>query len=116
LQDDKISAANTTQTRKQIADVQNLFKKSKIKNSSIPPISIWKASWLSISTKKNCKLSRLKKQKIKKKKKSIFPFLKTVLSIKAEISFILDYTIFLYILFACLIFFLNLEIYQFYNS
>ena len=90
-------------------DAQNLFKKSKIQNSSTPPISIWKPRWLSISIKKNCKLSRLKKQKIKKKKKSIFPFLKTVLSIKVEMSFIPDYTIFVYILFACLISSVNLD-------
>ena len=103
------------QTRTQITDAQNLFKKSKIKNSSTPPISIWKPRWLSISMKKNCKLSRLKKQEIKKKKKSIFPFLKTVLSIKARISFILGDKIFHCILFDCLIFFVDLVFYEFYN-
>jgi len=67
LQDDKISAANTMQTKIQITDAQNLFKKSKIKNSSIPPISIWKPRWLNISIKKICKSILLKKQTIKKK-------------------------------------------------
>ena len=104
------------QTRTQITDAQNLFKKSKIKNSSTPPISIWKPRWLSISIKKNCELSRLTKQKIKKKKKSIFPFLKTVLSIKVGKFLILDYKIFIYILFGYLISFVNHTIYQFYNS
>ena len=104
------------QTRTQITDAQNLFKKSKIKISSTPPISIWKPRLLSISIKKNCKLSLLKKQTIKKKKKSIFPFLKTALSINVRMPFILDYTIFLYILFARLISCVNLEIYQFYNQ